>query len=487
MAGTGGRLGRIAAIVAALAIGLLLLAARGAAGAGYYTVVQCGWGAGLDASWVVTAAAAALLPDPSCPQVGTDEVADTHVGITSPGHAGGVAAGSYAAWRWVAPEGAGIVAISGNWWRSVQSGFEQQLATESGDGTLAVFAAAADSDTSPTPFAASFPTPRPAFEDLLRCARKAGESCFLNSPTSSAVDELTIRVEDLAVPLVGIGGDLVAGGWRRGVQGAVASGSDAGSGLRFAELRIDGLGAAQTELPCAKTDLDGWVATQMRPCQAEAGTALALDTTSLGDGPHTAAACLTDFAENLSCTPDRRVLVNNNPPAAPRGVVVAGGWGRSGAGEFDVSWTDPDQERGSTVAAALWRVTGPDGYDTGVKETEERGIAALERVTVPCAGNFTLHLWLGDEAGNSLPANAVAVALRDGARAGRPSPGGGGAQGHRGGPGHHGGGPGESGVGARVRLQVHLRSVSASASTDAGTSAGRGGRRGRRAAGPAAR
>ena len=65
MSGTRGGLGRIVAMGIALALALLLLAAREAR-AGKYAVAQCGWHVGADADWADTTGGAKFRPDAYC-------------------------------------------------------------------------------------------------------------------------------------------------------------------------------------------------------------------------------------------------------------------------------------------------------------------------------------------------------------------------------------------------------------------------------------
>ena len=83
----------------------------------------------------------------------------------------------------------------------------------------------------------------------------------------SALRALTITVQDDQAPAAGIGGDLLAGGWRRGTQGVGFWGGETGGGIRFGETSLDGARVNLTEYPCAKALIGGvWRATQMRPC-----------------------------------------------------------------------------------------------------------------------------------------------------------------------------------------------------------------------------
>ena len=69
------------------------------------------------------------------------------------------------------------------------------------------------------------------------CARAETKWCSLDPGSFSAMRALTITVEDNGPPGAAIGGEITAGGWRRGVQGVGFSGNDGGSGVRFGETR----------------------------------------------------------------------------------------------------------------------------------------------------------------------------------------------------------------------------------------------------------
>src|SRR5215475_1634063 len=65
MSGTRAGIGRIVAIGIALALALLLLAAKEAT-AGKYSVAQCGWHIGADAGWADSTGGAKFRPDAYC-------------------------------------------------------------------------------------------------------------------------------------------------------------------------------------------------------------------------------------------------------------------------------------------------------------------------------------------------------------------------------------------------------------------------------------
>jgi hypothetical protein len=413
MSGTRGGFGRIVAMGLALALALLLLAAREAQ-AGKYAVAQCGWYVGADADWADTTGGAKFRPDAYCvPPAGADPFEGAHMKSFTRDGVATVSGTRFARWRWTAPAGTGITRISGTWWHALHDGIEQRIGAGNWNGGFDVFADAATTDVTPRDFVAGFSAPVPAIEDRLLCARAESKSCSLDPGSWSALRALTITVEDDSVPVAAIGGELTAAGWRRGTQALQFWGSDLGSGVRFGETALDGARVGLTEQPCAKAAIGGeWRATQMLPCATGVSGTQAIATTSFSDGPHTLSHCATDFAGNVGCVAPRTISIDNNPPAHPRDLALVGGEGWRRANDFDLSWANPDQGAASPIGGLSWRIVGPAGFDTGVKFSAGRDLAALSDLAVPAPGAYTLQLWLRDEAGNEAPPSAVSVPLR---------------------------------------------------------------------------
>ena len=289
----------------------------------------------------------------------------------------------------------------------------QRLGAVDGGGNFDMFAEATDTDTALHDFVAGFSSPAAAFQDRLLCAKSEGKWCSYDPASWSALRALTLTIEDDAGPAAGVGGELTAGGWRRGGQGIQVWGNDTGAGIRYGETTLDGNRVALTEYDCAKTMIGGeWLGTRMRPCDTDVSASQSVATTTFSDGPHALAHCVTDFAGNVGCTPGQTVLIDNNAPAHVRDLALAGGEGWRRVNDFDLSWVNPDQGPASPVGGALWRVTGPAGYDTGVQSAAGRDLAALSDIHVPGPGAYSLQVWLRDEAGNDAPATATAMPLR---------------------------------------------------------------------------
>jgi len=412
MSGTRIAVGRVVALGLLLALSVLLLAASKAE-AGKYAVAQCGWYAGADASWADTTGGAKFRADAYCVPPGGDPFAGVHVKSLTRDGQGSVSGTRFARWRWTAPAGAGITAVRGTWWHALHDGIEQRLGSLGVGGGFEPFLAAGATDTALREFSKGFPIPVAAFEDRLLCARAGSRWCSLEQGSWSALRGLTITVEDGHAPDVGIGGDLLAGGWRRGNQDVAIWSADLGAGIRFAESFLDGTRIGSTEHACAKASIGGeWRATAMRPCPTDAWAHQGVNTAVFGDGSHQALACATDFAGNRSCTSTHVVRIDNNPPVHPKAVSLAGGDGWRRVNDFDLGWENPDQGAASPIAGASWRLVGAAGYDSGVRFAAGRDRRSLANLPVPSAGSYSLQLWLRDEAGNEAPGSAVTVPLR---------------------------------------------------------------------------
>jgi hypothetical protein len=414
MSGTRGGLGRIVAMGVGLAVALLLLVA-GEARAGKYAVAQCGWYVGADASWADTTGGTKFRSDAYCvPPAGADPFDGVHLKSFTRDGQSTVSGTRFARWRWTAPPGTGITQVRGTWWHTLHDGLEQRVGAIAAGGNFDPFLTASTTDTALNDFSRGFPTPVPALEDRLLCARAESKWCSLEAGSWSGLRALTITIEDDTAPGAWItGGALAEGGWRRGAQLLAVSGYDAGAGVRFGETTLDGARVGLTEYPCEKVSIGGeWRGTRMQPCLTGVSATQTIATANFSDGPHSLSHCSTDFAGNVACAPARTVLIDNNPPAHPRALVLAGGEGWRRTNDFDASWTNPDQGPASPIGGASWRLVGSTGYDTGVKFAGGRDRTSLSDLSVPAAGAYSLQLWLRDEAGNEAPTSAVTMPLR---------------------------------------------------------------------------
>lgn len=413
MSGTRGGLGRIVAMGVALALALLLLAAKEAT-AGKYSVAQCGWHVGADAGWADSTGGAKFRADAYCATPpGADPFDGAHLKSFTRDGQDTVSGTRYARWRWDAPEGTGITRVSGTWWHTLHDGLEQRIGVANWGGGFDVFAAAGSTDVSPHDFVAGFSPPMPALEDRLLCARAESKWCSLNPGSWSAVRALTITIEDDFQPGSSIGGEMLAGGWLRGERRLEYAARDGGAGVKTTEALIDGHSVYTHNHACNTVSVSGELrGTTMRPCPVDRVGYYPISTLGFSDGPHSVAHCATDFAGNVACIPARTILIDNNPPAHPRALALAGEGEWRHSNDFDLKWANPDQGAASSIGGAFWRITGPAGYDSGAKFVPGHDLSGLQNLFVPRAGIFTLSVWLRDEAGNENASSAASLPLR---------------------------------------------------------------------------
>ncbi len=410
---SGTRVGRARALAlgVCLALALLLFGAR-EANAGKYNVAQCGWYVSADADWWDTTGGSKFRQSSWCvPMPPADSFDGVHVKSLTNG-AGTVSGTRFGRWRWVAPMTTGITRVTGTWWQTLHDGMEQRLGAVDYGGGFHPFATASTTDVGLRSFAAGFP-PSAAFEDRLLCARGEDKWCELQPTSWSSLRALTLTVQDDTPPSAWISGHLTDGGWRRGPERIDFGGHDHGAGVHYGETTIDGARVSFFEYDCAKAHIGGeWRGKKMQPCLTLVSGNATVNTWAFSDGPHSLGHCATDFAGNAACLPARTLLIDNNPPAHPRNLALAGGDGWRTSNDFDFSWVNPDQGPASPIVGAHWRIVGPAGFDSGAHIAWDRDVAALADRTVPRPGTYRLHLWLRDEAGNVDPRTAVEMPMR---------------------------------------------------------------------------
>ena len=279
--------GRIVAMGIALALALLLLAAREAT-AGKYAVAQCGWYVGADADWADTTGGAKFRPDAYCvTPAGADPFDGAHLkSFTRDGQRPSPAPAS--------PAGAGrrrpgpaSPGSRGTWWHALHDGIEQRIGVGNWGGGFDAFAGAGEHRRHPA---------------RLRRRLLAAAAGARGPPALRPGGEQVVQPRPgLLVGAAGADdhgrGRLRAGAGdrRRPDRRRLAArrrracsfwGTDVGGGVRFGETLLDGARVALTEYPCAKALIGGeWRATRMRPCRPASPAAQTIDTTTLQRRP----------------------------------------------------------------------------------------------------------------------------------------------------------------------------------------------------------
>ncbi|MGK2933563.1 MAG: hypothetical protein ACSLFD_12495 [Solirubrobacterales bacterium] len=363
-----------------------------------YTVTQCGWHVGHDASWADSSADKFTRSSFCQPPASADPFENVHLNSETRASAEVVAGTRYARWRWQAPAGTGIVTIRGQRWQVLKDGFQHRIGSATPNGSFESFLDLGETDLVKRDFAASFSPFAESVESRLRCGKAEDKFCSSGTSSLAGVRGLTITIDDSKAPATSVSGALAGNSWMRGSQSLNFSSTDSGSGLQYGRTLIDGSVRAQTEHSCGKELIAGqWRGTRMRPCSLLAGGSHTFNTAGLSDGPHLLRQCAVDFAGNDGCLADRTIRTDNTAPAAPRSLYATGGgaWQRTNA--FDLFWVNPDQGVAAPIVITRYGVTGP-GYDSG--PVSQFGSGAIRQMKVPRAGEYRVAVWLVDQAGN---------------------------------------------------------------------------------------
>lgn len=231
-------------------------------------------------------------------------------------------------------------------------------------------------------------TPRVRIET--RCGGAA--SCPRNGVSAIHIRNVDVRVRDDTPPSLANGrGTLwTSDGWLAGDQTIGFDASD-GAGISKATITVDG-----HELMGRLPSCDY---TQRAPCPP-----VSIDTSFPtagfgGDGTHTLTLSAIDASGNPASV-SRTIHIDNSPPDPPQGLAVQGGEGWRSTNDFTLDWTVAAPKVGAHVAAAEWDLCTADGKTCTHGSQAGQDIAQLSDLEVPGAGDYTLKLWLVDEAGN---------------------------------------------------------------------------------------
>jgi len=130
----------------------------------------------------------------------------------------------------------------------------------------------------------------------LSCARSrcgGGERAYVQ------MRRLSLTMRDSVAPTLRPGGELLAEGSRRGVQGLTISAHDSGSGIRFMSVDVNREPLTSRTIRCS---LSGQVATRLRPCPTDPLRNIDIATRSplFRQGPNDVRICAADYGARLN-------------------------------------------------------------------------------------------------------------------------------------------------------------------------------------------
>ncbi len=246
----------------------------------------------------------------------------------------------------------------------------------------------------------------------------AGVSCTTSSCADSTASGRAVQikhieshavVEDYTAPAAPSLGGLSTG-WNSGQKELSYSASDAGSGVESVTLTIDGSLHRTVNHSCSRLPTGGY--TQAVPCATATDGAVTLNEPGqLADGLHSLTVTSRDASGEVASV-SQEFRVDNNAPGHPLGLAVVGGDGWRSANDFAVTWENPDQGTGSPIDGAYFKIGSPPTSPTDGAFVPGSGLANLSEVHVPGDGDWTLHVWLRDEADNAHHGHLVTAQLR---------------------------------------------------------------------------
>jgi Big-like domain-containing protein len=383
-------------------IAALLLACPGSVSARTYTVVSCNsalvFGSNASA-WAAYSNAGSTYE--TCPSngaltagVSNRMTGQRYSGFQFSGHAFNAPPGtSITSIRW-----GGRIARSACYWgtfmRAVPSG-AKVLGLANGEHCT-------QTDFDITNYPITYPVP-PGTTRLEQMAICGASSCDAGAAMHS--HSLEVTIDDPQPPSISLSGRMVSGQWVSGIAGNAPDlhiGASDGSGIQKIETALGSQRPSQS-YGC------NWSLTQ--PCPNHPSVPSAPSVGQLPDGQHTLAASAVDAAGNAS-TITRDVYVDNTPPD-PVVPEIQGGNDWRQVNGYRASWPSAPNTA-APIVRVHWKVCTPEGQCPTTGDHPLVGPRAeIPDLRVPGPGEYRLHIWLEDAAGNQREANAaLSVPLR---------------------------------------------------------------------------
>jgi hypothetical protein len=384
-----------------LSVGAALIAAPSAV-AGQYIVEACGNGPNL--MWT-PGASPGWTAESNCNQDGTGNLS---TGIPDPSV--DVAGGTGASYQLAAPGGASVAWIEPTFRIAYASRYGAEFGVFRSDQPGRVWGC--DNFNADSFCGGQFSNASYHIDTAGAGAVRIQAGCIYSPGCSAGGDiklftkDVKAAIEDGTAPNIGIKGGGLSGasGWVRGVQGLVWDSND-NVGIRGWRHFIDGSQVADAARECSQY--------QLTCPNLDAGQHLTFDTRGLSDGSHAVIAQAEDRAHNTSQA-GATFYSDNTAPAPPQNLAVDGGedW-RSRPG-FRVTWALPPDGYSGLQGAVyqLCRARTGECASGGSADSLNGKPPESAAIKVPRQGDWTLQLYLRDNAGNADPNSARTAHLR---------------------------------------------------------------------------
>jgi hypothetical protein len=201
----------------------------------------------------------------------------------------------------------------------------------------------------------------------------------------------------------GLGGSLLAGGWRRGVETLSASALDTGAGVSALNAQVNGTAAAGAG-SCNTGGLGFPFSGPIVPCNGSAAISTSVNTAAapFHDGANTVSFSASDYPGNGSGAVQRTVTVDNSPPA------LAFTNSQDPADPELIRAQVADQYSGVASARLYMRAVGvTDWGSLDTKVVDGYAQARVDSLALP-AGEYEFLATASDVAGNGAQTTARA-------------------------------------------------------------------------------
>jgi hypothetical protein len=228
---------------------------------------------------------------------------------------------------------------------------------------------------------------------ILYCSDAGG--CPASSEAHAFVRNVSVELTDMSDPSLTVAGGLIAQGWKRGSVQLAAAASDVGSGIRYLDALVNGVGlSAPVSVTCNGQTPRYTI--YAPPCGA-GGMDITPNTGThpFRNGSNTVQVVTKDFAGNTTWSSEYTVLVDNKAP------TVAFANSQDPDDPELIRATVADEHSGLTSARLYMRRVDGDEWeplDTRVEGGEAR--VRVDSADRP-AGNYEFRATAADLAGNA--------------------------------------------------------------------------------------
>ncbi len=218
--------------------------------------------------------------------------------------------------------------------------------------------------------------------------------------TAAVLYDAVVTINDPTPPTIGgVSGSLLAGGWLRGAQSLAVDASDAAGVLEWS-AQADGATVADSNPRVCDY-------TFAKPCPDLTAGPLSVNTAGLADGSHTITVDVLDTAKNKATSAPTIIQTDNTAPTAPQGLSAAGA---AMSATKTISGSVPAGQF-SPVTSADFAVCDAAGNGCGSAQSAAVSGSSFSFPVTVTEGTHVIRVWLADQAGNALAANAGSVTV----------------------------------------------------------------------------